>query len=62
MTTPSGDHRPRKSDDFGVYDDAKTYYAEDRHHNRYGTRTRTYSQVNLVQWLIRGMNLTQCIE
>jgi hypothetical protein len=34
------------SEDYGVYDDAKTYYASDeRHHNRFGSRTRTYSQV-----------------
>lgn len=39
-------HRARTSEDYGVYDDAKTYYAtEDRHHSRYGARTRTYSQV-----------------
>ncbi len=35
-------------DDYGVYDDAKTYYtADDRHMNsRAGPRTRTYSQVS----------------
>lgn len=39
-------HRLRVSEDYGVFDDAKTYYAsEDRHTNRYGGRTRTYSQV-----------------
>lgn len=42
-------HRPRISEDYGVFDDAKTYYAsEDRHTNRYGGRTRTYSQVRLA--------------
>jgi hypothetical protein len=35
------------TDDFNVYDDARTYYtAEERHrNNRAGPRTRTYSQV-----------------
>jgi hypothetical protein len=42
----TSNHRARGSDDYGVYDDAKTYYAsEERHSNRYGVRTRTYSQV-----------------
>jgi alpha,alpha-trehalase len=45
-------HRPRASEDYGVFDDAKTYYASDeRHRNRYGSRTRTYSQVFFVIWL-----------
>lgn len=39
-------HRSRGSEEYGVFDDAKTYYAsEERHSNRYGVRTRTYSQV-----------------
>lgn len=39
-------HKSRGSDDYGVYDDAKTYYASDeRHTNKFGPRTRTYSQV-----------------
>lgn len=43
----TSNHRARGSDDYGVYDDAKTYYAsEERHSNRYGVRTRTYSQVS----------------
>jgi alpha,alpha-trehalase len=43
----NGTHRARGSEDFGVFDDAKTYYASDeRHTNRFGPRTRTYSQVN----------------
>jgi hypothetical protein len=44
MAAPSG-HRTRGSDDLGVYDDAKSYYTEERHQNRAGPRTRTYSQV-----------------
>lgn len=39
---------PRGSvDDYGVYDDAKTYYTTDERHmnTRAGARTRTYSQV-----------------
>lgn len=48
MSSASG-HRSRGSDDYGVFDDAKTYYAsEERHSNRYGTRTRTYSQVGTI--------------
>ncbi|KFA60303.1 hypothetical protein S40285_07694 [Stachybotrys chlorohalonatus IBT 40285] len=46
----SGNHRSRDSDDFGVFDDAKTYYASDeRHLNRAGPRTRTYSQNGLMR-------------
>jgi alpha,alpha-trehalase len=45
MAEPSG-HRSRGSDDLGVYDDAKSYYTEERHQNRAGPRTRTYSQVS----------------
>ncbi|KAH6899676.1 family 37 glycoside hydrolase [Thelonectria olida] len=48
MTTPSN-HRTRGSDDFGVYDDAKTYYAEERHSRNIGPRTRTYSQNSLMK-------------
>jgi alpha,alpha-trehalase len=45
MATPSN-NTPRASEDYGVYDDAKTYYAsEERHQDRYA-RTRTYSQVS----------------
>lgn len=41
-------HRARGSEDYNVFDDAKTYYAsEERHQNRFGSRTRTYSQVLL---------------
>lgn len=44
--TEATDHRIRTSEDYGVYDDAKTYYTtEARHHTRFGARTRTYSQV-----------------
>ncbi|KFH45862.1 Neutral trehalase-like protein [Hapsidospora chrysogenum ATCC 11550] len=43
-------HRPHNADDYGVYDDAKTYYAsDDRHNNRHGARTRTYSQNTLLR-------------
>lgn len=49
----SAAHRPRGSEDYGVFDDAKTYYAsEDRHTNRYGGRTRTYSQVRRRQHIL----------
>lgn len=35
-------------DDFGVFDDAKTYYSSDkRHRDRFQNRTRTFSQVHL---------------
>ncbi|EQL03676.1 neutral trehalase [Ophiocordyceps sinensis CO18] len=41
----TANHRSSGSDDYGVYDDAKTYYAsEERHTRRFGLRTRTYSQ------------------
>ncbi|KAL6908918.1 glycoside hydrolase family 37 protein [Trichoderma evansii] len=47
-------HRSRGSEEYGVFDDAKTYYAsEERHSNRYGVRTRTYSQNSLVKQLER---------
>jgi alpha,alpha-trehalase len=46
MAAPSG-HQPRGSDDLGVFDDAKSYYTEERHMNRAGPRTRTYSQVSI---------------
>lgn len=45
---PPGPPRTRgASNEFGVFDDARTYYtAEERHrNNRAGPRTRTYSQV-----------------
>ncbi|KAK0388226.1 hypothetical protein NLU13_4471 [Sarocladium strictum] len=49
MADTSG-HRSRTSDDFGVFDDAKTYYANDeRHNNRSGVRTRTFSQNALLK-------------
>lgn len=41
-------HRTRGSEDYGVYDDAKTYYADERH-NKAGARTRTYSQNSLLR-------------
>jgi len=37
-------HASRGSEDYGVYDDAKTYYASADRHHKYGARTRTYSQ------------------
>ncbi|RTE68063.1 Neutral trehalase, partial [Fusarium euwallaceae] len=46
MAAPS--HRSRGSDD-GVFDDARTYYTEERHTNRAGPRTRTYSQNSLMR-------------
>ncbi|VUC33571.1 unnamed protein product [Clonostachys rosea] len=46
----SGGHRSRGSEEYNVYDDAKTYYGSaDRHNNRFGTRTRTYSQNSLFK-------------
>uniref|UniRef100_A0A8H7N341 Trehalase n=1 Tax=Bionectria ochroleuca TaxID=29856 RepID=A0A8H7N341_BIOOC len=46
----SGGHRARGSDEYNVYDDAKTYYGSaDRHNNRFGARTRTYSQNSLFK-------------
>ncbi|CAH0004857.1 unnamed protein product [Clonostachys byssicola] len=49
MSGPGG-HRARGSDEYNVYDDAKTYYGSaDRHNNRFGTRTRTYSQNSLFK-------------
>lgn len=49
MAAPSG-HRTRGSDDLGVFDDAKSYYTEERHQNRAGPRTRTYSQVGVTDF------------
>lgn len=47
----TSNHRTRGSDDFGVFDDAKTYYAsEERHTNRFGARTRTFSQVSNTKY------------
>ncbi|GJC98458.1 neutral trehalase [Colletotrichum higginsianum] len=50
MTSPTSQRRPRGSSEdhgAGVFDDAKTYYtSEERHVNRAGPRTRTYSQVD----------------
>ena len=37
-------HASRGSENYGVYDDAKTYYASADRHHKYGARTRTYSQ------------------
>lgn len=59
MTTTAGPPQAG-SEDYGVYDDAKTYYtSEERHNNRFGSRTRTYSQVcpryENLQWF-RGAN------
>ncbi|UNI15739.1 Alpha,alpha-trehalase [Purpureocillium takamizusanense] len=46
----TSNHRARGSDDFGVFDDAKTYYAsEERHTNRFGARTRTFSQNSILK-------------
>lgn len=44
-----------KADEYGVFDDAKTYYAsEERHQNRFGPRTRTYSQVRPALYRHKG--------
>ncbi|CAK7246114.1 MAG: alpha,alpha-trehalase nth1 [Sporothrix thermara] len=57
MTTPTtGVSRGRgSSDDFSVFDDARTYYtSEERHSNpRGGVRTRTYSQNSLQKQFAR---------
>ncbi|KAJ6443326.1 neutral trehalase [Purpureocillium lavendulum] len=46
----TSNHRSRGSDDFGIFDDAKTYYAsEERHTNRFGARTRTFSQNSILK-------------
>ncbi|KAI5462591.1 trehalase-domain-containing protein [Mariannaea sp. PMI_226] len=45
----SSNHRNRGSEDFGVYDDAKTYYSEERHTRNFAHRTRTYSQNSLMK-------------
>ncbi|KAG6019475.1 hypothetical protein E4U41_003215 [Claviceps citrina] len=54
--TETTKHRVRPSEDYGVYDDAKTYYAteERHHHNRFGARTRTYSQNSLMKQFERN--------
>ena len=50
-------HKSTGSDDGGIFDDAKTYYASDeRHRTRFGPRNRTYSQVgharnSCIQWV-----------
>jgi len=53
MTSPTSQRRRRGSSEdhgAGVFDDAKTYYtSEERHINRAGPRTRTYSQNSLFQ-------------
>ncbi|KAJ9141774.1 Trehalase [Pleurostoma richardsiae] len=57
MSSPrSGTGRNRggsTTDDFNVYDDARTYYTEERHMNRAGARTRTYSQNSLLKQMER---------
>lgn len=60
MAAPS--HRSRGSDD-GVFDDARTYYTEERHTNRAGPRTRTYSQVSSEVSLVQVQQpyLTRCM-
>lgn len=43
---PGPQGRSDSIDDYHVYDDAKTYYAEDRHKGtKASARTRTFSQV-----------------
>ncbi len=61
----TSNHRTRGSDDFGVFDDAKTYYAsEERHTNRFGARTRTFSQVSNTKYEHDQavQRLTDCAE
>jgi hypothetical protein len=61
MAAPSG-HRSRGSDDLGVFDDAKSYYTEERHQNRAGPRTRTYSQVGVTDFVMLSLELTSKTE
>ncbi|KAH6665892.1 neutral trehalase [Plectosphaerella plurivora] len=55
MTSPTNrrpSRRANSNDDHGVFDDAKTYYTSDeRHANKFGVRTRTYSQNGLAKHL-----------
>ncbi|KAM0333084.1 hypothetical protein ACHAQA_001742 [Verticillium albo-atrum] len=55
MSSPTNRrHRNRgSSDDNGIFDDAKTYYTSERHNNRAGPRTRTYSQNGLLAQMER---------
>ncbi|KAM0502008.1 hypothetical protein ACHAP6_005321 [Verticillium nonalfalfae] len=55
MSSPtSRRHRNRgSSDEHGIFDDAKTYYTSERHNNRAGPRTRTYSQNGLLAQMER---------
>ncbi|RYP69649.1 hypothetical protein DL770_008194 [Monosporascus sp. CRB-9-2] len=53
-------HVQRGSEDFGVYDDARTYYtSDDRHANQRHRRTRTFSQNSLVHQMQRSMGLNE---
>lgn len=50
---PGPQNRSDSIDDYDVFDDAKTYYAADRHKGtKASARTRTFSQVclQLRQW------------
>ncbi|KAG7135650.1 Neutral trehalase like protein [Verticillium longisporum] len=55
MSSPTNRrHRNRgSSDEHGIFDDAKTYYTSERHNNRTGPRTRTYSQNGLLAQMER---------
>ncbi|KAH6686107.1 hypothetical protein VD0002_g9385 [Verticillium dahliae] len=55
MSSPTNRrHRNRgSSDEHGIFDDAKTYYTSERHNNRAGPRTRTYSQNGLLAQMER---------
>ncbi|EFX01557.1 neutral trehalase [Grosmannia clavigera kw1407] len=55
MATPSVSHPRSGSEDYGAYDDAKTYYTSDERHmnTRAGARTRTYSQNSLQKQFAR---------
>lgn len=61
MAAPSN-HRSRGSDDLGVFDDAKSYYTAERHQNRAGPRTRTYSQVGVADVVMLSPELTSKTE
>jgi alpha,alpha-trehalase len=50
MSSTAPPRRGDSSDDVNVFDDARTYYTEDRHNlHRAGPRTRTYSQNSLAK-------------
>lgn len=54
MTSPKMPRSRGSVDDHSVFDDARTYYSDERHaHNRAGARTRTFSQNSLIKQMER---------